>query len=225
MKTLLTVSAVTALLVVTPALAADPIRPMPMPVVPVVDSSSIWDGFYGGLNAGYGWGKAEADIAATAYTYDIDGWLGGAQIGYNFASGGMVFGVEADIQAANIKGTENIPNLGDAEFGIQSFGTVRARIGADAGSFMPYVTAGLAYGSLYYKLTNPGGTVLDDESQWAWGWTIGAGVEAMMAENVSIKGEYLYIDLGKQTFNNSVVGNFDASANAHTARIGVNFHF
>src|SRR5690554_226498 len=132
MKTLLTVSAMTALLVATPALSADPIRPMPMPVVPVVDSSSIWDGFYGGLNAGYGWGKATID-AGTADTYDIEGWLGGAQVGYNFANGGMVFGVEADIQAANIKGTETDANNTELEFGIQSFGTVRARIGADAG--------------------------------------------------------------------------------------------
>lgn len=220
MKTLLTVSAMTALIVATPALSADPIRPMPIPVVPVVDSSSIWDGFYGGLNAGYGWGQGTMD-PGTAVTLDIEGWLGGAQVGYNFANGGMVFGVEADIQAANIKGTETDPNNTEHEFGIQSFGTVRARIGADAGSFMPYITGGLAYGSLHYKSTDAAGATVDDESQWAWGWAVGAGVEAMLAENVSIKGEYLYIDLGTPTF----AAGFDGSANAHTARLGVNFHF
>src|SRR5690606_11776858 len=97
----------------TPALSADPIRPMPIPVVPVVDSSSIWDGFYGGLNAGYGWGNAEVTMGGLTVNEGIDGWLGGAQIGYNFANGGMVFGVEADIQASDIKGTANFPNYGD----------------------------------------------------------------------------------------------------------------
>ncbi|HWJ87466.1 MAG TPA: outer membrane protein [Pelagibacterium sp.] len=221
MKTLLTVSAMTALIVATPALSADPIRPMPIPVVPVVDSSSIWDGFYAGLNVGYGWGTWSADTGAVVDTYDIEGWLGGAQVGYNFANGGMVFGVEADIQAADISGTFSNANIGDAEFGIQSFGTVRARIGADAGSFMPYITGGLAYGSLHFKLTDPAGAVVNDESQWAWGWTVGAGIEAMLADNISVKGEYLYIDLGTPTF----AAGFDGSANAHTARLGVNFHF
>lgn len=224
MKTLLTVSAMTALIVATPALSADPIRPMPIPVVPVVDSSSIWDGFYAGLNVGYGWGNAEVTMGGLTVNEGIDGWLGGAQIGYNFANGGMVFGVEADIQAADIKGTANFPNYGDVEFGIQSFGTVRARIGADAGTFMPYITAGLAYGSLGYEATPLVGTAVSG-SEWAWGWAAGAGVEAMLADNISIKGEYLYIDIGKPTFDLGGGTTFDGAANAHTARLGVNFHF
>src|SRR5690606_36809238 len=124
------------------AFAADVIG-IPAPVVavgPGVDSSSVWDGFYAGLNAGYGWGEGELSIPGATGQEDIEGWLGGAQVGYNFSSGGIVFGVEADLQAADIVYSEEIAPGVDADLGIESVGTVRARIGAYLGGFMSYVT-------------------------------------------------------------------------------------
>lgn len=225
MKKLLAVSAVAMMVASAPAFAADPIRPAPIvPVGPVVDSSSIWDGFYAGLNVGYGWGHGEVNSTTLgAFDDDIDGWLGGAQVGYNFSSGGMVFGMEADIQAANIVYTEDLGGGDSFDIGIGTFGTVRARIGADMGMFMPYVTAGVAYGEHFYKLDVAGLPNISD-SEWAFGWAAGVGAEAMLMDNVSLKAEYLYVDLGESTFN--VLGDdITADSHAHTARIGVNFHF
>jgi outer membrane immunogenic protein len=70
------------------------------------------------------------------------------------------------------------------------------------------------------------------------GWTVGAGAEWMVAQHWSIKGEYLYYDLGSVTLNNAFfVTNGEgtpffgatiasrASYNGNIVRLGVNYHF
>ena len=189
--------AAASMTVATAAFAADPIMPAPTPIVPVVDDSSVWDGFYAGANAGYGWG--EFDDAATT---DIEGWLGGAQVGYNAAFGGVVVGIEGDYQFSDIK---------EDDLGINHFGTVRGRIGPDLGGFLPYITGGIAFGELDNDI---------DDAEYGWGWAAGAGVEAMVMDNLSVKGEYLYTSFNEVEFDSG-----DADAEAHIARIGLNFHF
>jgi outer membrane immunogenic protein len=170
--------------------------PAPAPIVPVVDSSSVWDGFYAGANVGYGWGEFDDGTD----TFDVEGWLGGAQLGYNIALSGVVLGVEGDYQFADIK---------DGDLGINHFGTVRARVGADMGGFLPYLTAGVAFG----EFEDAGG-----DTEYDWGWTAGAGVEAMVMDNLSVKGEYLYMSFED-------VADSSVDAEAHVARVGLNFHF
>ncbi|WMT92803.1 outer membrane beta-barrel protein [Pelagibacterium sp. H642] len=185
MKTLFAVSVFAIGAAAGQAYAADPIMPAPIVPGPVVDSSSVWDGFYAGLNAGYGWGEGTFHSAITGEVEgDIEGWLGGAQVGYNFANGGIVFGIEGDIQAANIVYEETLAGIGDGEAGIQSFGSVRARIGADLDTFMPYLTAGVAFGQVGYDIDTVAGPSISDE-EWGWGWAAGAGVEAMVFEKAS----------------------------------------
>ena len=41
-----------------------------------------WTGFYVGVNAGYGW--ANTSITGVAGSSNLNGFLGGAQIGYNW---------------------------------------------------------------------------------------------------------------------------------------------
>src|SRR5262245_36652070 len=88
-----------------------------------------WTGLYIGLNAGYSWGKASADVdiatsertrvfrafglpaqtlvsddtvpgpsGSGSRSGDVNGWLGGGHIGYNWQAQRWVYGVEADIQ-------------------------------------------------------------------------------------------------------------------------------
>ncbi|WMT88672.1 outer membrane beta-barrel protein [Pelagibacterium sp. 26DY04] len=190
--------AAASMTVASAAFAADPIMPAPTPIVPVVDDSSVWDGFYAGVNAGYGWGEFDDG----ALTTDIEGWLGGAQLGYNAAFGGVVVGVEGDYQFSDIK---------EGDLGINHFGTVRGRIGADLGGFLPYITGGIAFGELDNDI---------DDAEYGWGWAAGAGVEAMVMDNLSVKGEYLYTSFNEVEFDAG-----DADAEAHIARVGLNFHF
>src|SRR5262245_63445373 len=49
---------------------------------------SIWQGLYAGVHVGFG---------------DGDGVLGGGQVGYNWQSGRIVYGIEADFAASSIE--------------------------------------------------------------------------------------------------------------------------
>src|SRR5688572_21956408 len=91
--------------------AAD--MPVKAPRIAVAPAAFSWGGLYIGGHVGYGWGDKEwSDIYISGVltrpgvvgTYDVKGPLGGGQIGYNWQSNWMVFGVELDASAANIKG-------------------------------------------------------------------------------------------------------------------------
>src|SRR5690625_5104433 len=113
MKKILTISAASMALFAGHAMAADAIVPVqPTAPAPVVDSSSVWEGFYAGLNAGYGWGEGSLEVTGLgSVTDDIDGWLAGGQIGYNFDAGGFILGVETDFQLADINYNETFGGI------------------------------------------------------------------------------------------------------------------
>src|SRR6266567_7481719 len=85
-------------------------------------SGCAWCGFYVGGNAGYAWGRDSQDsvFAAPAPFLDVDtaavstsgsprlkadGFTGGLQAGYNWRSGAVLFGAEADVNAFNLRGS------------------------------------------------------------------------------------------------------------------------
>src|SRR5262249_48974746 len=68
-------------------------------------ASVNWAGWYAGVNGGYGWSEHSDKFAISVVGFkgiDPHGGFGGGQIGYNWQSGYVVFGVEADIQGAAI---------------------------------------------------------------------------------------------------------------------------
>jgi outer membrane immunogenic protein len=125
-----------------------------------------------------------------------------------------VLGGEADIQAAEIRDSMTInfpaiattvPTAQSASENLRWFGTVRARVGAIvAPQWLLYATGGLAYGDVHDNpslIASPptSGTFVGSLSQTRTGWTIGAGTEYAIIPNLTLKAEYLYIDLGKST--------------------------
>jgi outer membrane immunogenic protein len=75
-----------------------------------------WTGFYIGGNIGYSWGRSASTISFSDATsgavlsssnanFNLDGVIGGGQIGYNWQARNWVFGIEADIQASGQKGS------------------------------------------------------------------------------------------------------------------------
>ena len=159
-----------------PASAADMRIKAPVYKAPIVDPWN-WSGFYVGLNVGYSWGRSASDASlrnnttsALLFTagpgFDLDGWIGGGQIGYNWQVATWVFGLEADLQASGQKGGTSIVcgvlicnPLADTfdtntvratlDQRLAWFGTVRARLGATlAPTVLAYVTGGLAYGRI-----------------------------------------------------------------------------
>jgi outer membrane immunogenic protein len=139
---------------------------------------------------------------------------------------------------------------------IDWFGTVRGRVGYAAGPVLLYATGGLAYGDVERSGNVVGRTALGggpgttnafagsyNSSATKVGWTAGFGAEGKWFKNPnwSVKGEYLYVDLGNNSdvFNTryttggggAVVGTVaatrtDTSSNhQHLFRLGVNYSF
>lgn len=52
------------------------------------------------------------------------------------------------------------------------------------------------------------------------GWAAGAGVETLIATDLTLKAEYMYVD-----FPGFDIGGSSVDANAHTVRAGLNWHF
>jgi outer membrane immunogenic protein len=218
----------------TVAAAADLPMKAPAYAPPVL---STWTGFYVGLNGGYGWASRDhlGDATDDPCCVRPNGWFGGAQIGYNYQINAFVLGVEADFQGADISKTINDLNFGDTLHAkIDWFGTVRGRLGYVVSSpLLVYVTGGFAYGHVNNAVSGP---VLTGSpyniDRVASGYTVGGGVEYKLTPNWSVKGEYQYINLGKNAPTNPAGQPYDQfpstfvrDTDFHTVRIGFNYLF
>ena len=65
-----------------------------------------WTGVYAGGHVGYGMGMK--DWINSSFDYQVDGFLGGGQIGVNQQVGNVVFGIEGDASWSNIKGNQTL---------------------------------------------------------------------------------------------------------------------
>jgi outer membrane immunogenic protein len=202
-----------------PAGAADLPRRGPVAPIPAFAPVYNWTGFYLGVNGGWGFGKSRWD---SANSFSVDGGVVGGTVGYNWQTGQAVFGLEGDLDWSDIKGSTNTFCAVGCRTSNSWLSTVRGRLGFAFDRVLPFVTGGLAIGDIVAAVPGlPGGDATRA------GWTIGAGVEWAFAGTWSLKGEYLYVDLGK--FNcglncgGATVDN--VSFNTHLVRGGVNFRF
>jgi len=214
------------LLATTTAQAADlGWNSSPSPIYSPTPASG-WSGFYAGVNASYGWGTLTRQPAGggAQSQHNTGGGALGAQAGYNLDMGGFVLGTEADLQWSSVGYSEDIPGAGTLKASIDWFGTVRGRAGMSFGQVMPYVTGGFAAGRGSVSLDNG---VTTSQTATHMGWTVGAGLEAQATDNISIKAEYLYVDLGTQAYNNLpvAIGNLDVTQRFSVVRAGVNYKF
>jgi outer membrane immunogenic protein len=208
------------------AMAADMALKAPPP--PAVAAYN-WTGFYVGVNGGWAFDNRSGSldsfttapgadfapaVAAGTVPRDLganhEGGFGGGQIGYNWQRDRWVFGLEADIQGADIGRTNTISLPGVGGFSptvtmgrdhIDWFGTARGRIGVAANTVLFYATGGLAFGGVNTNVSfvaNPAftGNFAGASSDTRTGWVAGAGVEWAFAPHWSVKGEYLHVDLG-----------------------------
>jgi outer membrane immunogenic protein len=204
------------------ALAADmPVRrPPPQAVKAPPPALFNWSGFYVGLHGGYGWGRSQFDApAAGTGTFSANGWLFGGLAGVNYQAGQAVLGLEADINWTDLSGSAP---CGAFTCGTETpwLGTVRGRLGYAIDRFLPYITAGGAFGKVEANVPGVGSA-----SDTRIGWTVGAGAEYAFAPNMSWKTEYLYVDLG--SFDCAACGapTPEVSFKSHIVRTGLNIRF
>ncbi len=200
------------------AVAAD-IRP---PVYKGVPRSVIsyynWSGLYVGATVGYGTGTSAWDVAGVSVA-DISpkGMLYGVTVGYNWQAGSFVYGLEGDYNFSSVKGSSTCLGALTCEASNPWFATFRGRFGYAMDRFMPYLTAGGAYGKVDLNIP----AIPDSASSSQFGYALGGGMEYAFLGNWTGKIEYLFVDLGKfQT-----PGLVEASYNQHVIRAGLNYKF
>lgn len=144
------------------------------------------------------------------------GITAGGLLGYNYQIDRVVLGVEADFNYVDLNssrsgsttvtfidgstGSYNFQNTSKIDW----FGTVRGRIGfVPTERLLIYATGGLAYGEVKTNIVNSEAFStglsrlwLGSNSDVRVGWTAGAGLEYAFTGNWTLRGEYLYVDLG-----------------------------
>jgi len=162
---------------------------------PASGSPADFSGAYIGAQLGYGVGEAAAnDIDYDYYggSYDITGAgvLGGLSAGYNWQSGSSVFGVEAQVNFADM--SASYPNdIGETDVAVNNTFSLRGKAGVAAGNTLMYVLGGLTSA----EITNNNTNEYDLDGTYT-GLTVGMGVEQMVSANLSWNIETAYTRLG-----------------------------
>jgi outer membrane immunogenic protein len=241
MRKLLAGSIAIVVLMGGPALAADMPVKTPVPKEPPFVVYN-WTGFYVGIQGGSGWSSGVVQTDARPFSsgsYQPNGGLIGGTLGFNVQLDHVVLGLEADGSGSWIKGdtigTDPISgNCGGAVprcfSNLQSLETFRARAGVAMDNVLPYVTGGLAVGSLHGQEGDIAANgAFGAGTTTVAGWTAGLGVEAMFNRYWSAKVEYLYVNFGNHAiFNDNVAGVIlpeNLKYTVNVLRVGVNYRF
>jgi outer membrane immunogenic protein len=261
-------------------IASGPSRAADLPAAPIykapatVEPAFNWSGFYVGGHVGADFlrnADATVDPAdnATAthfatnltngflprsYNTNGVGFVGGAQLGYNWQMQNFVYGLETDFSIPSVKAHQEIdtavpgrvPSAGTFDAKVLWFGTTRARFGVLLDpKLLTYATGGVAYGSVRrqfsfgFPIVGPIEQTFADHRDTSWGWTAGTGIEWAVADHVTIRGEYQFVHLqGNSSTTNSTTGacnsipalacNFNVNGRGidnHTVTIGINYMF
>lgn len=213
-------------------------------------------------------GPAAAVAATGSIPESSSGVVGGLQLGYNYQiRNRLVAGLEADIQGFSNQNSNSLtqiaPRIGfspntmtanlTASQQTNYLGTVRGRLGmafTESHSWLAYFSGGLAYGEVQSSMNIIGGATPNGGSTdfsgagsistTQTGYTVGGGLEKLLASRWSAKIEYLYYDLGTASYSNGALTSYlitssrlnfvntSASSihfNGNIVRIGLNYHF
>jgi outer membrane immunogenic protein len=232
-KFLLGTVALVALGATVPALAADlAARPAYTKAPAYVQPIYNWTGFYIGGHIGGAFDGNNGFIGTT--NNNSDGrFLGGLQVGadYQFAPN-WVLGIEG--QWSWLGSNNNGVAFSGAGTGYvfnsnqRGLGSVTGRVGYTWGPALLYVKGGYAYSDYSDSLTfNLVPQPFALNSSHHDGYTVGAGLEYMFAQNWSAKVEYQYYNFGNISFlTPPVLATFgNTRSDEHTVKAGINYRF
>lgn len=164
------------------------------------------------------------------YNTQFDGAIVGFELNYNRTSLAMASAGSMARQPAGFPDTVFINASTSTK--ITDYGTARVRGGWAAGAFMPYGFVGVAIGradvartatvALFDPAVNPLAPYFTDTrsdgkaGDFAYGYTIGLGLDICVWQNLFVRGEYEYVQFG--AFN-------DINLHIHTARVGAGLKF
>ena len=143
-------------------------------------------------------------------SHDATGGTVGGQVGYRWQAGTWVFGVEAQGNWADFKGS-NQPVRSPASAttsNVDAFGLFTGQVGYAANNVLLYVKGGAAVTSNSYRVNNAAGGALagvtGDDTRW--GGTVGVGLEYGFAPNWSVGVEYDHLFMQDRTYTFTTPG-------------------
>ncbi len=218
---------VLGIVLVTPAALADG---MPRRGPQVVERPFSWTGFYVGGHAGLATGDTQGDPGIggglLSTDYIVNGALYGGQVGYNWQSGLLVFGVEGSWSASTIQGNTACVAILECKRDVDWLATVTGRVGYAMGRTLLYGMAGAAWAD---ASTHVGivGIPLVSGSATHNGWIAGFGFEYALSNHVSTRIEYAHVDLGSADHGLAPAGGpvlvtDSVNLKLDTIRLGVN---
>src|SRR3954452_21151463 len=210
-KILLGAVALAAFGAMAPASAADlAARPYTKAPPPMVAAIYDWSGFYIGLNGGGGWrhkgwdliNDGRGPVPATAEgCHDATGGTVGGQIGYRWQASSWVFGLEAQGNWADLKGSRDSLFFVGSRNGsnIDGIGLFTGQIGWAWNNALLYAKGGAAVTSDHYREFDiPTGVQFARANETRWGAALGAGVEFGFAPNWTVGFEYDHLFMGER---------------------------
>ena len=149
-----------------------------------------WSGNYGGALAGFGTLRTKNKATGVASTSsNATGALGGVFAGRNFTFGPWVLGFEGATAMTDMTGSGRYPSGDTVSLRNYIQADLRGRVGYSFGRLMPYFAAGAIWGRTEQRdrvTLSELGRVPSEA------WTVGGGLEYMLTDRLSVRGEYLY---------------------------------
>ena len=173
----------------------------------------------GGINGGYSTSRTS--------------FMLGAYAGYNYQfAGNIVVGVETDINAV-LGNRGRVNNFTGPSAGVYDIttrqtynGAIRGRLGYAYDRALFYVAGGFAYGDAKTTYAFTGLAPFASHNSSHTGYTLGAGVDYAITNNIIARLEYRYTDLGHKSFvdtTNNVADRVKLRSNA--VLLGVAYKF
>jgi len=193
-------------------LAARPYKAAPPMIAAIYD----WSGFYIGANGGWGTSRKCWDqntglggaFLANEGCHDATGGVAGGQIGYRWQASAWVFGLEAQGDWADLRGSSTslfvAPFFAGTPFAnrskIDAFGLFTGQVGYAINNVLLYVKGGAAVVDDRYRGFNTvTGVTLDSNDDTRWGGVVGVGVEYGFSPNWSAAVAYDHLFMGNRT--------------------------
>lgn len=226
-------------LTAAPVFAGGPVVPVAEPIVaaPVaVVPPAMFNGGYVGAGLGYafqGDDEVGVDMPDAVGTLELSGARADLHTGYRWQRPGsnFVYGVEAMVTGGEISddvsGTVGGVDY-EAESELKWLATLRGSLGYTVRpDTLLYGFAGYSVGrsELTINSSDPSrGNI--DESIDIDGYAVGVGLEKLLTDKWSVRGEYEYSNYGKESVE-SDTGAYEThfTPDAHTIRVGVNYRF
>jgi outer membrane immunogenic protein len=184
-----------------------------------------WAGFYLGANGGYGFGRGT--FGGGPDFGNQTGGLVGVTAGYNYQSGPLVAGIEADLDFGGIAGDGFPKNSTNASGNVTGVGSLRARFGYALDRALFYVTGGYTGANMRGSVADMSGNpnIFVSQSNYLNGYVLGLGLEFAVTNNLSVKAEYLYSNYGSANYFGGTPDSISAGTNFSSLKAGINYHF